>query len=100
MKSGVCCFQVSVRLPYAEYQHVPAVEMQLMVVANLIIDPADIYLLKGDSVQYRILQVSSLSVLGPTYLQIEKFEVFAHETVTAGGSDNRFEWDFMFRMFN
>ncbi|PSN36073.1 hypothetical protein C0J52_06709 [Blattella germanica] len=28
-----------------------------MVVANLLIDPADIYLLKGDSVQYRILQV-------------------------------------------
>jgi hypothetical protein len=32
--------------------------MQLMVVANLIIDPGDIYLLEGDSVQYRILQVS------------------------------------------
>jgi nuclear pore complex protein Nup210 len=51
-------FQVSVRLPHAEYRHVPAIEMQLMVVANLIIDPGDIYLLKGDSVKYRILQVS------------------------------------------
>lgn len=49
--------KVSVRLPHAEYQHVPVIDMQLMVVANLIIDPADIYLLKGDSVQYRILQV-------------------------------------------
>jgi nuclear pore complex protein Nup210 len=58
-------FQVSVRLPHAEYQHVPVIDMQLMVVANLIIDPADIYLLKGDSVQYRILQVSS--VFGRTY---------------------------------
>jgi hypothetical protein len=56
------CFQVSVRLPYSEYQHIPAIEVQLTVVANLIIDPADIYLLKGDSVQYRILQVSSVSV--------------------------------------
>jgi len=50
--------KVSVRLPHAEYHHVPAIEMQLMVVANLIIDPGDIYLLEGDSVQYRILQVS------------------------------------------
>jgi nuclear pore complex protein Nup210 len=62
MNVDTCCFQVSVRLPHAEYQHVPAIEVQLMVVANLIIDPADIYLLKGDSVQYRILQVSCLSV--------------------------------------
>jgi nuclear pore complex protein Nup210 len=52
-------FQVSVQLPHAEYKHVPAIDMQLMVVANLIIDPADIYMLKGDSVKYRILQVSS-----------------------------------------
>ncbi|GFG29271.1 hypothetical protein Cfor_07948 [Coptotermes formosanus] len=55
VKTGTA--KVSVRLPHAEYQHVPAIEMQLMVVANLIIDPGDIYLLEGDSVQYRILQV-------------------------------------------
>ncbi|XP_069681338.1 nuclear pore membrane glycoprotein 210 isoform X2 [Periplaneta americana] len=49
--------KVSVRLPYSEYQDVSAIEVQLMIVANLIIDPADIYLLKGDSVRYRVLQV-------------------------------------------
>lgn len=62
MNIDVCHLQVSVRLPHSEYLHVPAIEVQLMVVANIIIDPADIYLLKGDSVQYRILQVSFGSV--------------------------------------
>jgi nuclear pore complex protein Nup210 len=62
MNTDASCFQVSVRMLHSEYQHVPAIELQLMVIANLIIDPADIYLLKGDSVQYRILQVSSVSV--------------------------------------
>lgn len=30
-----------------------------MVVANLLIDPADVYLLPGDTIKYRILQVSN-----------------------------------------
>ncbi|KAJ9594722.1 hypothetical protein L9F63_013996, partial [Diploptera punctata] len=49
--------KVSVKLPQEEYHHIPLFEIALSVVANLIIDPADIYLLKGDSVKYRILQV-------------------------------------------
>ncbi|KAJ9575650.1 hypothetical protein L9F63_007479, partial [Diploptera punctata] len=49
--------KVLVRLPQIEYRHVPSFEIGLSVVANLIIDPADIYLLKGDSVKYCILQV-------------------------------------------
>ena len=40
-----------------EYQQINSFEIALSVVANLIIDPADIYLLKGDAAKYRVLQV-------------------------------------------
>lgn len=58
----MCC-QVSVKLPQKEYSHVSSVEVQLMVVANLLIDPADVYLLPGDSIKYRILQVGLTHIL-------------------------------------
>lgn len=51
--------KVSVRMPHPEYQKVKPIEVQLMVVANLIIDPADVHLLNGDTIHYRILQVGS-----------------------------------------
>lgn len=55
IKTGTA--KVSVKLPQKEYRHINPVEVQLMVVANLLIDPADVYLLPGDSIKYRILQI-------------------------------------------
>lgn len=55
LKTGTAT--VSVKLPQREYAHVSPVEVQLMVVANLLIDPADVYLLPGDIIKYRILQI-------------------------------------------
>ena len=49
--------KVSVRLLYAEYKHVPAVEVELIVVANLIILPTDVTMMVYDSLTYRIMQV-------------------------------------------
>lgn len=49
--------KVSVNLPYTEYRHVLPAEVNLMVVANLLIDPPDAYVLKGDTVKFRLLQV-------------------------------------------
>lgn len=55
IKTGTA--KVSVKLPQKEYAHINPVEVQLMVVANLLIDPADVYLLPGDTIKYRILQI-------------------------------------------
>lgn len=49
--------KVSVKLPYPEYTTVSPAEVSLMVVANLIIVPADIYIIRGDTIQYKIIQV-------------------------------------------
>ncbi|KAI5692355.1 hypothetical protein M8J76_009097 [Diaphorina citri] len=49
--------KVSVNLPYTEYRHVLPAEVNLMVVANLLIDPPDAYVLKGDTVKFRLLQL-------------------------------------------
>nr|CAD7454783.1 unnamed protein product [Timema tahoe] len=51
--------KVSVRLPQQEYRHVPPLEVQLMVIANLIIDPPDVHIMPGDTVNYKILQVQN-----------------------------------------
>lgn len=48
---------VSVKLPYVEYSSVSSVEVDIMVLANLLIDPVDAYILNGDSINFRILQV-------------------------------------------
>lgn len=50
--------KVSVGLPYPEYQHtVPALEVNIVVLANIILDPSDVHILVGDSISFRILQV-------------------------------------------
>lgn len=49
--------KVTVSLPYPEYSHVKTADVSLMVVANLIIEPADVYIIRGDIIQYKIIQV-------------------------------------------
>lgn len=50
--------QVSVRLPHSEYKHVPPVELELIVIANLIIIPSEITIMTHDSFKYKIMHVS------------------------------------------
>ncbi|XP_060536617.1 nuclear pore membrane glycoprotein 210 [Cylas formicarius] len=52
VKSGSA--KVAVRLPYPEYKHVAANEVQLMIVANLLISPAEVYVMPGDVVSFKI----------------------------------------------
>ncbi|VEN56349.1 unnamed protein product [Callosobruchus maculatus] len=52
IKSGSA--KVTVRLPHPEYKHVAANEVQLMVVANLLISPAEVYIMPGDTVPFKI----------------------------------------------
>ncbi|XP_031847094.2 nucleoporin 210 [Nomia melanderi] len=54
IKTGTA--KVSVRLPYPEYKHVPPIEVELIVIANLIIIPSDITVLAHDSFKYKIMQ--------------------------------------------
>lgn len=49
--------KVVARLPYPEYAHVAAVEVDITVLANIILDPVDAHILVGDSIAFRILQV-------------------------------------------
>lgn len=55
VKTGTA--HVSARLPHTEYSHVPSVEVELIVVANLIILPTDVTLMAHDSVTYNVVQV-------------------------------------------
>ncbi|XP_029037862.1 nuclear pore membrane glycoprotein 210 [Osmia bicornis bicornis] len=54
IKTGTA--KVSVRLPYPEYKHVPPIEVELIVIANLIIIPSDITVMVYDSFRYKIMQ--------------------------------------------
>lgn len=45
-------------LPQPEYSsHVASIEVDLLVVANLILSPNDVHIMPGDTVQFRLLQV-------------------------------------------
>lgn len=68
--------KVIVKLPHAEYNHVSAVEVDITVLANLIIDPVDVHILVGDSINFKVLQLKQGKLhevtLGPQYyLEIE-----------------------------
>lgn len=49
--------RVSVQLPHSEYSHVPSIEVDIMILANIILDPSDVHILVGDSISFRVLQV-------------------------------------------
>lgn len=51
--------KVSVELPYPEYQHIVSpLDVNIVVLANIILDPSDVHILVGDSISFRILQVN------------------------------------------
>lgn len=55
-----------------EYRHVPPAVVQLNVIANLIIEPSDTYMLPGDIIQYKLIQVRKFELLSSfmNYLSI------------------------------
>ncbi|XP_003400496.3 nuclear pore membrane glycoprotein 210 [Bombus terrestris] len=54
IKTGTA--KVSVKLTYPEYKHVPPIEVELIVIANLIIIPSDTTVMAYDSFKYKIMQ--------------------------------------------
>lgn len=59
VKTGTA--KVAVKLLYSEYKQVTPVEVELIVVANLIIIPSDVTIMPFDSFIYRIVQVSPIT---------------------------------------
>lgn len=55
VKTGTA--KVAAKLPHIEYKDVPSVEIELIVVANLIIIPTDVTIMAFDSIKYKIMQV-------------------------------------------
>lgn len=50
--------KVTVNLPYNEYSHiVTPIEVDIVVLANIILDPSDVNILVGDTISFRILQL-------------------------------------------
>lgn len=55
IKSGSAT--VSVQLPYPEYKHVQPCKVLLIVVANLLLSPAEVYMMPGDVINFKIFYV-------------------------------------------
>lgn len=49
--------KVNVKLPHSEYKHIPEIEVDITVLANLIIEPMDVSILVGDTIAFRVLQL-------------------------------------------
>uniref|UniRef100_A0A182NJ95 BIG2 domain-containing protein n=1 Tax=Anopheles dirus TaxID=7168 RepID=A0A182NJ95_9DIPT len=68
--------RVTARLPHAEYTHVPPVDVNIMVLANLILNPSDVYILPGDTIEFKVLQLKQgklheIALNSQYYLEIE-----------------------------
>lgn len=82
--------RVIVKLPYQEYNKVSQVEVDITVLANLIIDPIDVHILVADKVNFKVLQLKQGKLhevtLGPQYyLEIENKEYAKIDQSTATG---------------
>lgn len=68
--------RVKVRLPHAEYTHVTEVTADIMVLANLLLDPLDVHILADDHITFRVLQLKQgrlqeITLNNQYYLEIE-----------------------------
>ncbi|XP_049546523.1 nuclear pore membrane glycoprotein 210 [Anopheles darlingi] len=73
--------RVTARLPHTEYAHVAPVDVNIMVLANLILNPSDVYILPGDTIEFKVLQLKQgklheIALNSQYYLEIED-ETFA-----------------------
>lgn len=59
--------KVSVQLPHGEYLKVAPIEVDIMVLANIILDPSEAHILVGDTITFKILQVRIPTVIALIY---------------------------------
>ncbi|XP_054736969.1 nuclear pore membrane glycoprotein 210 [Anastrepha obliqua] len=72
--------KVTISIPYPEYSHVPKMEVYINVLANIILEPSDVTLLPGDTINFRILQMKlgklqEISLNEQYFLEIEDSNV-------------------------
>lgn len=67
-------------MPYPEYSHVPIIEVHISVLANIILEPSDVFVLEGDKINFRILQLkmgrlTEISLSNQYFMEIDDNEV-------------------------
>lgn len=82
--------KVTVHLAYPEYSHIRTNEVHITVLANIILDPSDVNIMVGDSVNFRVLQLKNgkleeISLSGQYYFEIEDTQFARISGQTAKG---------------
>ncbi|KAI9583399.1 hypothetical protein GQX74_005147 [Glossina fuscipes] len=72
--------KVTVNMPYPEYSQVPIIEVHISVLANIILEPSDVFVLEGDKINFRILQLkmgrlTEISLSNQYFMEIDDNEV-------------------------
>lgn len=83
--------KVAVSMPQPEYRHVPPIEVTISVLANIIIEPSEVTLMAGDSIEFRILQLKMDKLHDITsnrqyYLEVEDTNIAYLKSNSATGS--------------
>lgn len=83
--------KVAISMPQSEYREVPPVEVYISVLANVIIEPSEVTVLAGDTINFRILQLKMDKLYEITsnhqyYLEVEDTEVAYMKGNSATGS--------------
>lgn len=83
-------FKVTVDLPYPEYRRVQPLQVYINVLANIILEPSDVFILPGDSINFRILQLKmgrlqEISLNNQYFLEIDDLNVASIKGATATG---------------
>ncbi|XP_017017075.1 nuclear pore membrane glycoprotein 210 [Drosophila kikkawai] len=82
--------KVTIGMPQSEYSHVQPIEVQISVLANIIIEPSEATIMAGDSVTFRILQLKMdrLHAIDSKqyYLEVENAKVAYLDGNSATGS--------------
>uniref|UniRef100_A0A1B0CW60 BIG2 domain-containing protein n=1 Tax=Lutzomyia longipalpis TaxID=7200 RepID=A0A1B0CW60_LUTLO len=82
--------KVRVSLPYKEYSHVPSIEVDIMILANILLSPSDVHLLTGDTIEFRVFQLKrgkleEITLNSQYYLEVEDTNLLAIQGNLAKG---------------
>ncbi|XP_068145657.1 nuclear pore membrane glycoprotein 210 [Drosophila tropicalis] len=83
--------KVTISMPQPEYQNVPHIEVYISVLANIIIEPSEVTIMTGDSINLRILQLKmdklhEIKDSKQYYLEVEDSSVAYLNGATVFGS--------------
>ncbi|EDW34958.1 GL20049 [Drosophila persimilis] len=84
--------KITITMPYAEYSNVKPMEIYISVLANIIIEPSEVTILKKDSISFRILQLKmdklhDITKSNQYFLEVEDATVASLKGNTATGNE-------------